>query len=374
MGRKRDHVVDAVATLSGSRALRDHERAVARHPPTSRLQYCQTAWPQASGTLAAIDTAVLTYNTDQFGTRASPRFRGIPRQRMGLALRQTPNNAAAAAGRPLEQVRASRAGERLGEKEQRITVALRRHCRSPRRAGGRDKRNRATPSGRTAELGRLRKRPSLLGRRLPASTITSCVGIERTEGRRDLDQRAVAWPGVAVISSLPAHALLRFVLLDTDDEVGPRFGNHCRSSTRVGGRSRPPALWCCYNLGAQRAPPAVPVSSPSRCAPSIVERLDVGEIRGCTGHQSAPVSLSARYFACAKCCASCRSMSRRGVTTRWGLSLLHLRGHVLPGMWSAGVWIGDGTTAADAHRPIASRTLNSAARALAAGTSGTAAK
>ena len=125
---------------------------------------------------------------------------------------------------------------------------------------------------------------------------------------------------------------------------------------------------------AQRAPPAVPVSSPSRCAPSIVERLDVGEIRGCTGHQSAPVSLLARYFACAKYCASCRSISRRGVTTRWGLSLLHIRGHSLPGVWSAGVLIGDGTTAADAHRPTASRTLNSAARALAAGTSGTAAK
>ena len=43
------------------------------------------------------------------------------------------------------------------------------------------------------------------------STITSCVGMERTEGRRDLDHRAVAWPGVAVISSLPAHALLPFV-------------------------------------------------------------------------------------------------------------------------------------------------------------------
>ena len=166
---------------------------------------------------------------------------------------------------------------------------------------------------------------------------------------------------------------LLLVLLDTDVEVVPRFGNHCRSSTRVGGRSRPPAL-CLLQPRAQRAPPAVPVSSPSRCAPSIVERLDVGEIRGCTGHQSAPVSLSARYFACAKCCASCRSISRRGVTTRWGLSLLHIRGHSLPGVWSVGVLVGDGTTAADAHRPTASRTLNSAARALAAGTSGTAAK
>jgi hypothetical protein len=32
----------------------------------------------------------------------------------------------------------------------------------------------------------------------------------------------------------------------------------------------------------------------------------------------------------------------------------------LPGVWSAGVWIGDEMVAVDAHRPTASRTLNSA--------------
>jgi hypothetical protein len=42
----------------------------------------------------------------------------------------------------------------------------------------------------------------------------------------------------------------RFVLLDTDFEVAPRFRNHCASSTRVGERSRPPALWSCYSLGS----------------------------------------------------------------------------------------------------------------------------
>ena len=48
------------------------------------------------------------------------------------------------------------------------------------------------------------------------------------------------------------------VLLDTDVEVGPRFRNHCASSTRVGGRSRLPVLWCCYNAGLsarRRQPP-----------------------------------------------------------------------------------------------------------------------
>ena len=50
---------------------------------------------------------------------------------------------------------------------------------------------------------------------------------------------------------------LLLVLLDTDVEVVPRFGNHCRSSTRVGGRSRPPAL-CCYNLGLSVRRPQSP--------------------------------------------------------------------------------------------------------------------
>ena len=38
---------------------------------------------------------------------------------------------------------------------------------------------------------------SLLDRRFRASTITSCVGMDRTEGRRDLEHWAVAWPGGA---------------------------------------------------------------------------------------------------------------------------------------------------------------------------------
>ena len=53
--------------------------------------------------------------------------------------------------------------------------------------------------------------PSLLERRFLASTMTSFVGIDRTDGRRDLDHRAIAWPREAAISSLPAYALLQFV-------------------------------------------------------------------------------------------------------------------------------------------------------------------
>jgi hypothetical protein len=52
---------------------------------------------------------------------------------------------------------------------------------------------------------------SLLDRRFRASTIPSCVGTDGIDGRRDLDHRAVAWPGGAVISSLPAHALPQLV-------------------------------------------------------------------------------------------------------------------------------------------------------------------
>ena len=98
---------------------------------------------------------------------------------------------------------------------------------------------------------------SLLDRRFRASTIPSCVGTDGIDGRRDLDHRAVAWPGGVVISSLPAHALPQLVLSGTDVEVGSRFRNHCASSTRVGGRPAPPALWCCYNpgLSARRGQP-----------------------------------------------------------------------------------------------------------------------
>ena len=50
-----------------------------------------------------------------------------------------------------------------------------------------------------------------------------------------LDHRAAAWPGAAVISSLPAHALLRFVHLDTDVELLVGFRHPCASGTRAAG-------------------------------------------------------------------------------------------------------------------------------------------
>ena len=72
-----------------------------------------------------------------------------------------------------------------------------------RRAAG------AVRPSNTAESGRMRQRPAFAAPQIRASTITSCVGTDRIEGRCDLDHRAFAWPGGAVISSLPPHALLQ---------------------------------------------------------------------------------------------------------------------------------------------------------------------
>ena len=60
--------------------------------------------------------------------------------------------------------------------------------------------------------------PGLPGGRFRASTITCCTGTGRTEGRCDLNHAAVAWPRVAVISSLPAHALLPIVPCESAGE------------------------------------------------------------------------------------------------------------------------------------------------------------
>ncbi len=53
--------------------------------------------------------------------------------------------------------------------------------------------------------------PGVLGGRFRASTITCCVGTAVPRDRCDLDHSVVAWPGVAVIPSLPAHALFPIV-------------------------------------------------------------------------------------------------------------------------------------------------------------------
>ena len=74
--------------------------------------------------------------------------------------------------------------------------------------------------------------PSWLGGRLRASTITSCVGMDRIEGGRDLDHLAVAWPGLAVISSLPARSLLPIVHLNTLAAARLRARVRRRSTSR----------------------------------------------------------------------------------------------------------------------------------------------
>ena len=75
--------------------------------------------------------------------------------------------------------------------------------------------------------------PSWLGGRLRARTTTSCVGMDRIEGGRDLDHRAVAWFGLAVISSLPARSLLPIVHGDNAQPGELRAPNPWQSS-RVG--------------------------------------------------------------------------------------------------------------------------------------------
>ena len=74
-----------------------------------------------------------------------------------------------------------------------------------------------------SDLGDCDSAPSLLDRRFLACTITSCVGIDRTKGRRGRDHRGIARPGEAVVSSLPALALLQLVRLGSDAAVEGRW-------------------------------------------------------------------------------------------------------------------------------------------------------
>ena len=91
--------------------------------------------------------------------------------------------------------------------------------------------------------------PGLLGGRFRASTITCCTGTGRTEGRCDLNHAAVAWPRVAVISSLPAHALLPIVRSghEISDDAGSRSQRQCGRGglrfRRGSGRASPTATW-----------------------------------------------------------------------------------------------------------------------------------
>ena len=85
------------------------------------------------------------------------------------------------------------------------------HCASAARAAARAEAVVPRPVPARLDVGDCDSAPGLLGGRFRASTITCCMGTGRTEGRCDLDHAAVAWPRVAVISSLPAHALLPIV-------------------------------------------------------------------------------------------------------------------------------------------------------------------
>ena len=98
-----------------------------------------------------------------------------------------------------------------------VSVGRRRRARSWQRhseagAAARAEAVVARPVPARLDVGDCDSAPGLLGGRFRASTITCRMGTGRAEGRCDLDHAAVAWPRVAVISSLPAHALLPIVL------------------------------------------------------------------------------------------------------------------------------------------------------------------
>ena len=124
--------------------------------------------------------------------------------------------------------------------------------------------------------------PEFAGRRLPASVITSCVGIERTEGRRDLGHQAAAWPGVPVITSLPANALLRFVHLNSlvDDFGGRCSANGAEARLQRDRRAlRCRIAWMSESaaaLGAQIRPSREPGHRQRRCRSRIPPRLGGG--------------------------------------------------------------------------------------------------
>ena len=79
----------------------------------------------------------------------------------------------------------------------------------------------------------------------------SCVGTERIQSCCDLDHPAVAWPGGAIVSWLPAHALLQIVQRDNADTDGLHARN-ARQSSRAGSIAAGGCLWA--EAGISRGP------------------------------------------------------------------------------------------------------------------------
>ena len=93
-------------------------------------------------------------------------------------------------------------------------------------------------------LGDCDSAPGLLGGRFRASTITCCVGTGRTEGRLRPRHPVVAWPGVAVISSVPAHALLPIVQSATLASRRARWPRSGAADAEVDQRDGSPGTRC----------------------------------------------------------------------------------------------------------------------------------
>jgi hypothetical protein len=93
--------------------------------------------------------------------------------------------------------------------------------------------------------------------------------------RCDLDHPVVAWPGVAVISSLPAPALLPFVRTGSEVCVEARARNPCQS-IRVGLSAAGACFWAKALAGRALMPVAAEPADLSMTATSNGRRLWVG--------------------------------------------------------------------------------------------------
>ena len=144
--------------------------------------------------------------------------------------------------------------------------------------------------------------PSLLDRRFLASTITSCVGIDRTKGRPGRDHRGIARPGEAVISSLPALALLQLVRLGSDAAVEAVGCSATRATARRA--CKPP------RIGPRASTSATPAAATKRDCRPIPPRIRRPAARRCAlvARSGEATGRAAESCSCdVACLPSCRT-------------------------------------------------------------------